>query len=187
MSAPEGRQCSAGLPVFPRRALSQRPWRNLRCFRRARRIPRNFWQAPRSQGFPIESPKQCLDSAAPGACMPLSSTTMITGILYCTAVANSCPFIRKSPSPQATLDLASIPERIQTEVQRAIQHSIKGVEYFSTSGPALGSTPKDMLHSRGTMQRTTDSPPPDDATPTRCKVCSSRVICKTSRLPSSPT
>ena len=54
-------------------------------------------------------------------------------------------------SPE-TLDLASIPERIQTEVQRAIQRSIKGVEYFSTSGPALGSTPKDILHSRGTMQ-----------------------------------
>ena len=51
----------------------------------------------------------------------------------------------------ATLDLASISERIQTEVQRAIQRSIKGVEYFSTSGPALGSTPKDVLHSRGTM------------------------------------
>jgi polyhydroxyalkanoate synthase len=51
----------------------------------------------------------------------------------------------------AGLDLASIPERIQSEVQRAIQRSIKGVEYFSTSGPALGSTPKDVLHSRGTM------------------------------------
>ena len=48
-------------------------------------------------------------------------------------------------------DLASIPERIQSEVQRAIMRSIKGVEYFSTSGPALGSTPKDVLHSRGTM------------------------------------
>ena len=36
-------------------------------------------------------------------------------------------------------------------MQRAIQRSIKGVEYFSTSGPALGSTPKDVLHSRGTM------------------------------------
>jgi polyhydroxyalkanoate synthase len=51
----------------------------------------------------------------------------------------------------AGLDLASIPDRIQSEVQRAIQRSIKGVEYFSTSGPALGSTPKDVLHSRGTM------------------------------------
>jgi polyhydroxyalkanoate synthase len=49
------------------------------------------------------------------------------------------------------LDFASIPERIQIEVQRAIQRSIKGVEYFSTSGPTLGSTPKDVLHSRGTM------------------------------------
>jgi len=52
---------------------------------------------------------------------------------------------------QAALDLAGIPERIQSEVQRAIQRSIKGVEYFSTSGPSLGSTPKDILHARGTM------------------------------------
>jgi polyhydroxyalkanoate synthase len=50
------------------------------------------------------------------------------------------------------LDLASIPERIQSEVQRAILRSIKGAEYFSTSGPSLGSTPKDMLHARGTMR-----------------------------------
>ena len=49
------------------------------------------------------------------------------------------------------LDLASIPERIQSEVQRAIQRSIKGVEYISTSGPTLGSTPKDIIHSRGTL------------------------------------
>ena len=51
----------------------------------------------------------------------------------------------------AGLDLADIPERIQSEVQRAIQRSIKGVEYLSTSGPTLGSTPKDILHARGTM------------------------------------
>jgi poly(3-hydroxyalkanoate) synthetase len=51
----------------------------------------------------------------------------------------------------ADVNLADIPERIQSEVQRAIQRSIKGVEYFSTSGPALGSTPKDILHTRGTM------------------------------------
>ena len=51
----------------------------------------------------------------------------------------------------AGLDLASIPDRIQSEVQRAIQRSIKGVEYLSTSGPTLGSTPKDILATRGTM------------------------------------
>jgi len=50
------------------------------------------------------------------------------------------------------LDFASISDRVQTEVQRAIQRSIKGAEYFATSGPALGSTPKDVLASRGTMQ-----------------------------------
>jgi polyhydroxyalkanoate synthase len=49
------------------------------------------------------------------------------------------------------LDFASVSERVQTEVQRAIQRNIKGVEYFSSSGPTLGSTPKDVLHSRGTM------------------------------------
>jgi polyhydroxyalkanoate synthase len=54
-------------------------------------------------------------------------------------------------SSQDGLDLASMPERIQSEVHRAIQRSIKGVEYFSTSGPALGSTPRDLLRSRGTM------------------------------------
>jgi polyhydroxyalkanoate synthase len=51
----------------------------------------------------------------------------------------------------AGLDLASIPDRIQTEVQRAIQRSIKGVEYIASSGPTLGSTPKDILSVRGTM------------------------------------
>jgi polyhydroxyalkanoate synthase len=39
----------------------------------------------------------------------------------------------------ADLVLADIPERIQSEVQRAIQRSIKGVEYFASSGPSLGS------------------------------------------------
>jgi poly[(R)-3-hydroxyalkanoate] polymerase subunit PhaC len=54
-------------------------------------------------------------------------------------------------SAAADVNLADIPNRIQSEVQRAIQRSIKGVEYLSTSGPKLGSTPKDILHTRGTM------------------------------------
>jgi polyhydroxyalkanoate synthase subunit PhaC len=54
-------------------------------------------------------------------------------------------------SAAAGLDLASIPDRIQLEVQRAIQRSIKGVEYFSTSGPTVGLTPRDLVRSRGTM------------------------------------
>ncbi|SDN47798.1 alpha/beta fold hydrolase [Afipia sp. GAS231] len=54
-------------------------------------------------------------------------------------------------SAPAGLDLSAMPERIQSEVQRAIQRSTKGVEYFASSGPALGSTPKDILAVRGTM------------------------------------
>ena len=55
-------------------------------------------------------------------------------------------------STSEAFDLESMPERIQSEIQRAIQRSIKGVEYFSSSGPALGSTPKDVLSVRGTMR-----------------------------------
>jgi polyhydroxyalkanoate synthase len=54
-------------------------------------------------------------------------------------------------SSQSEPGLASIPERIQLEVQRAIQRSIKGVEYFSTSGPTLGCTPRELVRNRGTM------------------------------------
>src|SRR6476646_2678447 len=58
---------------------------------------------------------------------------------------------RAKMNAPAGLDLADISGRIQSEVQRAIQRSIKGVEYISSSGPSLGSTPKDILHVRGTM------------------------------------
>jgi polyhydroxyalkanoate synthase len=59
---------------------------------------------------------------------------------------------KQSASPDPVADFAAIPERIQNEVQRAIQRSIKGVEYIASSGPTLGATPKDVLHSRGTMK-----------------------------------
>ena len=54
--------------------------------------------------------------------------------------------------PSPVIDFAGIPDRIQAEVNRAIQRSIKGVEYIASSGPTLGATPKDVLHSRGTMK-----------------------------------
>jgi len=58
-----------------------------------------------------------------------------------------------SAAPQAQGSVAaSVSDRIQSEVQRAIQRSIKGVEYFGSSAQVLGSTPKDVLLSRGTMQ-----------------------------------
>ena len=45
------------------------------------------------------------------------------------------------------IDIAS---RIQQEVDRALQRNIKGLEYFSSSGPAMGQTPRDLIHRRGT-------------------------------------
>ena len=39
--------------------------------------------------------------------MPLSTTTTMTGSSYCTAVANSCPVIRKSPSPANAITVRS--------------------------------------------------------------------------------
>lgn len=57
-----------------------------------------------------------------------------------------------APSAASALDFTSVPERIQSEVQRAIQRSIKGVEYIASSGPVPGATSKDIILSRGTMQ-----------------------------------
>ncbi|NND42002.1 MAG: alpha/beta fold hydrolase [Silicimonas sp.] len=40
---------------------------------------------------------------------------------------------------------------IRALVERAIQRNIKGVEYFASAAPAVGMTPKDTLHKRGTL------------------------------------
>jgi polyhydroxyalkanoate synthase subunit PhaC len=46
---------------------------------------------------------------------------------------------------------SSIVDRMSGEVERAIQRNIKGAEYFSLPKPAVGTTPKDVLSVRGTM------------------------------------
>ena len=46
---------------------------------------------------------------------------------------------------------SSIIDRVSGEVERAIQRNIKGAEYFSLPKPAVGTTPKDLLSVRGTM------------------------------------
>lgn len=47
---------------------------------------------------------------------------------------------------------ASIEARVRLEIERAIQRSIKGLEYISTGDPAVGLTPKDVIYSRGTLR-----------------------------------
>ena len=41
--------------------------------------------------------------------------------------------------------------QVQSEVERAIQRYVKGLEYFSSPAPVLGATPKDLIHARGTL------------------------------------
>jgi polyhydroxyalkanoate synthase len=41
--------------------------------------------------------------------------------------------------------------RIQAAIERAIQRNIKGLEYIASSAPVMGATPKDLIHSRGTL------------------------------------
>ena len=53
-------------------------------------------------------------------------------------------------SAEAT-ESASIAARIRTEVDRALQRGIKGLEYMSSGGPATGATPRDLLLQRGTL------------------------------------
>jgi poly[(R)-3-hydroxyalkanoate] polymerase subunit PhaC len=51
----------------------------------------------------------------------------------------------------APAEVESLGARIRTEVERAIQRNIKGLEYLASPAPVLGSTPKDLIHKRGTL------------------------------------
>src|SRR5258708_29050271 len=44
-----------------------------------------------------------------------------------------------------------VAQRIQGQVERAIQRSIKGLEYLASPAPAVGLTPKDIIYRRGTL------------------------------------
>ena len=50
----------------------------------------------------------------------------------------------------------------RVEFERAMQRNLKGLDYFRTSGPALGATPKDVLIERGTMRLYHYHPRTDD-------------------------
>ena len=45
----------------------------------------------------------------------------------------------------------SIAERVRSEIDRALQRNIKGLDYLGSRGPALGQTPRDLIHQRGTL------------------------------------
>lgn len=45
----------------------------------------------------------------------------------------------------------SLSDRLQLEVQRSIQRSLKSLDYLSSPATAIGTTPKTLLHRRGTL------------------------------------
>jgi len=46
---------------------------------------------------------------------------------------------------------ASLVDRLQSEVERTIQRNLKGFEYIGSPAPDVGTTPKTVLHRRGTL------------------------------------
>jgi polyhydroxyalkanoate synthase len=49
-------------------------------------------------------------------------------------------------------DLADVVgERVRARIDRAVQRNIKGLEYFASSAPPVGVTPRDEIYTRGTM------------------------------------
>lgn len=61
--------------------------------------------------------------------------------------------------------MAALPElyvTAQREFDRAMRRNLAGLGYFATSGPSLGTTPKDVLIERGTMRLYRYHPRTDD-------------------------
>jgi len=46
----------------------------------------------------------------------------------------------------------AVEQRVREEIERSIQRAIKGLEYISTGDPGVGLTPKDTIHSEGTLK-----------------------------------
>lgn len=47
---------------------------------------------------------------------------------------------------------ATLADRVRLEVERTVQRAIKGLQYLVEDDPAVGRTPKDVIHARGTLQ-----------------------------------
>ena len=46
---------------------------------------------------------------------------------------------------------ASTSQRLRTEVDRLLQRGLKGIGYLGSPAPVVGTTPKTLLHRRGTL------------------------------------
>ena len=56
------------------------------------------------------------------------------------------------PANPVTLNMAGVAESVRREMERTFRRSVKGLQYISTGDPGVGLTPKDIVHSRGTLR-----------------------------------
>lgn len=54
-------------------------------------------------------------------------------------------------APDQAADAVSPAERMRAEVERSIQRQLKGLEVLGSPAPAVGPTPRTLLHRRGTL------------------------------------
>jgi polyhydroxyalkanoate synthase len=53
----------------------------------------------------------------------------------------------KAPAPSDR----AVSDRIAEEIERTIRRNVKGLEYLASPAPSVGSTPKDVIYKRGTL------------------------------------
>jgi len=56
-----------------------------------------------------------------------------------------------APPGAGTAAELSLVDRLRVEVEPTIQRNLKGIEYLGAPAPAVGTTPKTVLHRRGTL------------------------------------
>ncbi len=54
-------------------------------------------------------------------------------------------------TPPGPADESSLVQRLRSEVERTIQRGLKGLDHLGSPAPAVGITPKTLLHRRGTL------------------------------------
>lgn len=74
-----------------------------------------------------------------------------------TGAASSADATTSRERPQravnpATLDMTAVAESVRREIERTFRRGVKGLEYVRAGDPGVGLTPKDVVHSRGTLR-----------------------------------
>ncbi len=59
--------------------------------------------------------------------------------------------VSERPAAEGPSEERDTRDRIQSEIERALRRNVKGLEYLASPAPAVGSSPKDVIYKRGTL------------------------------------